>query len=98
MDRVLARTKMSLADMGAIEYMEAFAVVPALFLRRHPTVSERVNIFGGHVAKGHALGATGAILVSSLIDAMEEQNVEFGLVVAFAASGIGSAMILQREY
>jgi acetyl-CoA C-acetyltransferase/acetyl-CoA acyltransferase len=97
MDRVMARTGMALSDMAVIEYMEAFAVVPALFHRRHPELRDRVNVFGGHVAKGHALGATGAILVSSLVDAMEDRDAEFGLVVAFAASGIGSAMILQRE-
>lgn len=96
MDRVLDKTKLKLSDMGLIEYMEAFAVVPALFYRRHPELRDRVNVFGGHVAKGHALGATGAILTSSLIDAMEQKNVERGLVVSFAASGIGSAMVLER--
>ena len=97
MEKALAKAKMSLQDIGVIEYMEAFSVVPALFRRDHPDVQDKVNIFGGHVARGHALGATGAILTSALLDAMEYKNVATGMVVAFAASGIGSAIILQRE-
>ncbi|MDX2142074.1 MAG: acetyl-CoA C-acyltransferase [Rhodospirillaceae bacterium] len=97
MDKVLQRARMTLSDIGVIEYMEAFAVVPALFYRDHAAHADKVNVFGGHVARGHALGATGAILLSSLLDVMEHKGVALGMVVAFAASGIGSAVILQRE-
>lgn len=97
MDKVLGRAGLTLDDMDIIEYMEAFAVVPALFYRDYPGAREKTNIFGGHVARGHALGATGAILLSVLIDALEQQHKQRGLLVTFAASGVGSAMIIERQ-
>jgi len=97
MDKVLKKAGLTLNDIDLIEYMEAFAVVPALFYRDHPHVRDKVNVFGGHVARGHALGATGAILLSVLLDALEQKNASTGMVVSFAASGIGSAIIIQRE-
>ncbi len=96
MARVLAASGLSLGEIDVIEYMEAFAVVPALFLRDCDVEPERVNMLGGHVAKGHPLGASGAILLSTLLDAMEARGARTGLVVAAAASGIGSAMLLER--
>jgi acetyl-CoA C-acetyltransferase/acetyl-CoA acyltransferase len=97
MERVLAKADLALRDIDLIEYMEAFAVVPALFLRDHPEMRERTNAFGGHVARGHALGATGAILLSQLVDGMEHKDARRGMVVTFAASGIGAAMIVVRD-
>ncbi len=97
MEKALAKAGLSLQDMDVIEYMEAFAVVPALFYRDTGIDRSKVNIFGGHVAKGHPLGASGAILLSTVLDAMDHKNAGLGLVVASAASGIGSAMVLQRE-
>ncbi|MDA5193522.1 acetyl-CoA C-acyltransferase [Govanella unica] len=97
MERALAKAGLTLADMDVIEYMEAFAVVPALFYRDYKVDRDKVNITGGHVAKGHPLGASGAILLSTLLDVMDERDAEYGLLVAHAASGIGSAVILRRE-
>jgi acetyl-CoA C-acetyltransferase len=97
MDKALRKVGMTLDDVDVIEYMEAFAVVPALFYRQYPQHRDKVNVFGGHIARGHALGATGAILLCSLLDAMEQKDASIGMVVAFAASGIGSAIIIQRE-
>lgn len=97
MEKALAKAGLKLTDIDLIEYMEAFAVTPALFYRDHPEVRDKVNVYGGHVARGHALGATGAILLSVLLDALEQKDKELGLIVAFAASGIGSAMIVKRE-
>lgn len=97
MEKVLKKAGKTLDDIELIEYMEAFAVVPALFYRDYPAHREKVNIFGGHVARGHALGATGAILLSQLLDGLEYTGKRIGMVVAFAASGIGSAMIVERE-
>lgn len=96
MQRALARAGMTLDDIDVIEYMEAFAVVPALFLRDAAVDEHKVNIFGGHVAKGHPLGASGAILLSTLLDAMDARDADTGLLVTSAASGIGSAMVLRR--
>lgn len=96
MDKVLTKAGLTLKDIDVIEYMEAFSVVPALLYRDHPDVREKTNLYGGHVARGHALGATGGVLLSQLIDALETQGAKRGMVVTFAASGIGSAMIIER--
>jgi acetyl-CoA acetyltransferase family protein len=96
LDRVLARSGLALEDVGAIEFMEAFAAVPATFRRRHPRAAERANQSGGHLAMGHPMGASGAILVATLLAEMERQDVEWGVAVAHAVSGVGSAVLLQR--
>jgi len=67
MTRVLERTGLTLADMDRIEFMEAFAVTIAKFLRDCPVDAARVNVGGGHIARGHPMGASGAILVSTLL-------------------------------
>lgn len=97
LDRVLSRAGLTLDDVDAIEFMEAFAAVPATFHRRHPKAAVRANECGGHLAMGHPMGATGAILVATLIAEMERKDVEWGLAVAHAVSGVGCAVLLQRD-
>ncbi|MFO1427015.1 MAG: hypothetical protein U1F11_08575 [Steroidobacteraceae bacterium] len=58
MERVLERAGLAPGDLGAIEFMEAFAAVPAVFRRRVPIDPERVNGSGGHLAMGHPMGAS----------------------------------------
>jgi acetyl-CoA C-acetyltransferase len=96
MDRALAKAGMTLADMDRIEFMEAFAVTHAKFLRDRTPDPARVNVSGGHVAKGHPMGATGAILLSTLIDALAASGGTLGLVVATGAQGVGVATIVER--
>jgi acetyl-CoA acetyltransferase len=96
LERVLTRAGLVLQDVGAIEFMEAFAAVPATFRRRHPRAAERANESGGHLAMGHPMGASGAILVTTLLAEMERKGVEWGVAVAHAVSGVGSAVLLQR--
>jgi acetyl-CoA C-acetyltransferase len=96
MDRVLARAGMKLADIEYIEFMEAFAVTIAKFLRDREVDPARVNVGGGHLAKGHPMGASGGILLSSLLDVLEARDATTGMVVASGASGIGAAMIVER--
>jgi len=96
MDRVLQRAGLTLTDIDRIEFMESFAVTIAKFLRdRHPDPS-RVNVGGGHLAKGHPMGASGAILLSSLLDALDAADARLGLVVVTAAGGVGAAMVVER--
>ncbi len=97
LERVLDRSGLALEDVGAIEFMEAFAAVPATFRRRHPQAAERANQSGGHLAMGHPMGASGAILVATLLAEMERQDVEWGVAVAHAVSGVGAAVLLQRS-
>jgi acetyl-CoA C-acetyltransferase len=96
MDKVLARAGLSLADMDRIEFMEAFAVTIAKFLRDYPVDPDRVNVGGGHIAKGHPMGASGAILASTLLDCLDACDGTLGLVVVSGASGVGAAMIVER--
>lgn len=96
MDRVLERAGLTLSDMDRIEFMEAFAVTIVRFMRERGADPEKVNVGGGHIAKGHPMGATGAILLSSLLDALDACGGRYGLVVAAGAQGVGSAMIVER--
>ncbi|MBC7506142.1 MAG: acyl-CoA thiolase [Sandarakinorhabdus sp.] len=96
MDTALARAGLALAAMDRIEFMEAFAVTIARFVRDYRPDIERVNVGGGHIAKGHPMGATGAILLSALLDALDECGGRYGLVVATGAQGVGVAMVVER--
>jgi acetyl-CoA C-acetyltransferase len=96
MERVLARAKLTLNDLDRIEFMEAFGVTIVKFMRDYKPDPAKVNVGGGHIAKGHPMGATGAILMSSLLDALDASGGRYGMVVAAGASGVGSAMIVER--
>jgi acetyl-CoA acetyltransferase len=77
--------------------MEAFGAVPVTFQRRHPAAAERANESGGHLAMGHPMGASGAILIATLLAEMERTDVEWGIAVAHAVSGVGCAVLLRRD-
>lgn len=96
METALERAGLSLADMDRIEFMEAFAVTIAKLERDYDVDMEKVNVGGGHMAKGHPMGATGAILLSTLLDALDACEGRYGLVVTTGAQGVGSAMIVER--
>jgi acetyl-CoA C-acetyltransferase/acetyl-CoA acyltransferase len=96
MDRALAKAGLTLDDMDRIEFMEAFAVTIVKFMRERTVDPAKVNVGGGHMAKGHPMGATGAILLSSLLDALDACEGRYGIVVAHGAQGVGSAMIVER--
>lgn len=96
MDRVLKQAGMQLRDVDCIEFMEAFAVTIARFLRDRDVDPERVNVAGGHLAKGHPMGASGGILLSTLLDVLEARDATTGLVVASGAAGVGAAMLIER--
>lgn len=96
MDKALARAGLTLDAMDRIEFMEAFAVTIVMFLRERDVDPDRVNVGGGHLAKGHPMGATGAILLSSLLDALDACEGRYGIVVAAGAQGVGAAMIVER--
>ena len=97
MQRLLRRAGLTPRDLGAVEYMEAFAAVPATFRRRALLDDACVNASGGHLAMGHPMGASGAILVTTLLAEMERRDVEWGVAVAHAVSGVGAAVLLRRS-
>ncbi|MBB6425271.1 beta-ketoacyl synthase N-terminal-like domain-containing protein [Sphingopyxis sp. JAI128] len=96
MDKVLTRARLTLGDMDRIEFMEAFAVTIAKFLRDRDADPARVNVSGGHLAKGHPMGASGAILTSTLLDALDACDGRYGLVVLTGAMGVGAATVVER--
>ena len=96
MDKVLVRAGLTLSDMDRIEFMEAFAVTIAKFYRDRDADPARVNVSGGHLAKGHPMGASGAILTSTLLDALDACGGRYGLVVLTGAMGVGAAMVVER--
>jgi acetyl-CoA C-acetyltransferase/acetyl-CoA acyltransferase len=97
MDRVLDQAGLSMDDMDRIEYMEAFAVSIVKFMRDRQPDPGKVNVGGGSLAKGHPMGASGAILLSSLLDALDVANGRYGLVVLAGAAGVGTAMVVERQ-
>lgn len=96
MDKVLAKAGVTLAEIDRIEFMEAFAVTIAKFLRDWEVDVDKVNVSGGHLAKGHPMGATGAILTSTLLDVLDAADGRLGLVVCTGAQGVGAAMVVER--
>jgi len=96
MERVLKKTGLALADFDRVEFMEAFAVTIARFLRDFPVDPAKVNVGGGHIARGHPMGASGAILVSTMLDALDAAAGTLGLVVCSGAAGVGAAMVIER--
>jgi acetyl-CoA acetyltransferase family protein len=96
MEQALGRAGLALKDIGAVEFMEAFAAVPALFERRYAPDMERVNPNGGHLAMGHPMGATGAVLTTTLLDDMAQLDAGTGLAVATGGVGVGAAVVLER--
>jgi len=94
--RALARAGMTTRDVDLWEINEAFAVVPLHVMRVLDLDPARVNVHGGAIAFGHPLGATGAMLVGTLLDALEEQGGAVGVVTLCVAGGMGVAAIFER--
>ena len=95
-EKILAETGMSIADIGVFEVNEAFASVVLRFLQAFDVDHGKVNVNGGAIAMGHPLGATGAMILGTLLDEMERADQEIGLATLCVASGMGSATILER--
>ncbi len=94
--KVLAKAGMELGDVDLFEVNEAFAVVPLKFMRDLDLDPESVNVNGGAMALGHPIGATGAMLVGTLLDELERQDKSVGLVTMCAAGGLAPAAIIER--
>jgi acetyl-CoA C-acetyltransferase len=93
---VLRKAGMSAADVDLVEFNEAFAAVSIKFLRDTDWHDEQVNVNGGAIALGHAMGATGASLVGTVLDELERRDLNVGLVAVSGAAGIGTATIIER--
>ena len=94
--KVLAKAGMSVADIDLFEINEAFAVVAERFIRHLELERDKVNVNGGAMALGHPIGATGSILIGTMLDELERADKQFGLVTMCAAGGMAPALILER--
>ena len=94
--KALAKAKMSLGDVDLFEVNEAFAAVPLAFERELGVDHGKVNVNGGAIALGHPLGATGAMLLGTVLDALEDRDESVGLVTLCVGGGMGTATIIER--
>jgi acetyl-CoA C-acetyltransferase len=94
--KVLARAGLTPDDIDLWEVNEAFAVVVEKFIRDMGIDRDKINVNGGAIALGHPLGASGAILLGTLLDELERRDLKRGLVTMCAAGGMAPAMIIER--
>ncbi|HQR89567.1 MAG TPA: acetyl-CoA C-acyltransferase, partial [Caulobacter sp.] len=94
--KVLAKAGLTVEDIDLWEINEAFAVVAEKFIRDLNLDREKVNVNGGAMALGHPIGATGSILIGTLLDELERRDLKRGLVTMCAAGGMAPAIIIER--
>jgi acetyl-CoA C-acetyltransferase len=94
--KVLKKAGLSLQDIDLFEINEAFAVVAEKYQRDLNLDRDKVNVNGGAIALGHPIGATGAMLIGTVLDELERQDKQFGLVTMCAAGGMAPAIIIER--
>ena len=94
--KVLAKAGLTKDDIDLWEINEAFAVVAEKFIRDLELDRDKVNVNGGSIALGHPIGATGAILIGTIVDELERQEKRYGLVTMCAAGGMAPAIIVER--
>ncbi len=95
-EKILADSGMSIFDIDLFEVNEAFAAVVLRFMQAFNVDDSRVNVNGGSIAMGHPLGATGAIIIGTLLDELERSGKGTGLATLCVASGMGAATIIER--
>ncbi|MDM7957629.1 acetyl-CoA C-acetyltransferase [Blastomonas sp.] len=94
--KVLARAGLTVDDIDLWEINEAFAVVAEKFIRDLKLDRDTVNVNGGACALGHPIGATGSILIGTVLDELERRDLKRGLVTMCAAGGMAPAIIIER--
>lgn len=94
--KALAKAGLSKDDIDLWEINEAFAVVSEKFIRDLELDRDKVNVNGGSIALGHPIGATGSILIGTVLDELERTDGRYGLVTMCAAGGMAPAIIIER--
>jgi acetyl-CoA C-acetyltransferase len=94
--RILEKAGLTPKDIDLWEVNEAFAVVVEKFIRDLKLDRERVNANGGAIALGHPIGATGAVLIGTVLDELERRDMKRALVTMCAAGGMAPAIIIER--
>jgi acetyl-CoA C-acetyltransferase len=94
--KVLTKAKMSLDDIDLVEVNEAFASVVLRYCQAFDLDAAKVNVNGGAIAMGHPLGATGAMILGTVIDELERRDLSTALVTLCIGAGMGTATIIER--
>ena len=94
--KILADSGMAIDDIDLFEVNEAFSAVVLRFMQAFDVDDDKVNVNGGSIAMGHPLGATGAIIIGTLLDELERSGKGVGLATLCVASGMGAATIIER--
>ena len=92
----LSRARLQVSDVDLFEINESFAAMALHFMEEMQVGHDRVNVNGGAIAIGHAMGCTGAALVSVLLDELEARGARTGCIAICGAAGVASAMVLER--
>ncbi|MDT8344815.1 MAG: acetyl-CoA C-acetyltransferase [Thermohalobaculum sp.] len=95
-EKILREAGMSIGDIDLFEVNEAFSAVVLRFMQAFGVDHDRLNVNGGAIAMGHPLGATGAMILGTLLDEMERADKATGLATLCVASGMGAATIIER--
>jgi acetyl-CoA C-acetyltransferase len=94
--KILERNKMTAKDIDLVEVNEAFAPVPMITMQEIGFPHDKVNVNGGAIALGHPLGATGAMLIGTIVDELERRKQKIGLTTMCIGLGMGIATIVER--
>jgi len=94
--KVLAKAGMSIGDIDLYELNEAFASVVLRYMQAFDIPHDKINVNGGAIAMGHPLGATGAMILGTVLDELERSGKETALITLCIGVGMGTATIIER--
>ncbi|ENN84024.1 beta-ketoadipyl-CoA thiolase [Rhizobium freirei PRF 81] len=95
-EKLLKRSGMTLADIDLFELNEAFAAVVLRYMQAFDIPHDQINVNGGAIAMGHPLGATGAMILGTVLDELERRDLKTALVTLCIGAGMGTATIIER--
>ncbi|AZN70790.1 acetyl-CoA C-acetyltransferase [Georhizobium profundi] len=95
-EKLLQRAKMKLEDIDLFELNEAFAAVVLRYMQAFDIPHDKMNVNGGAIAMGHPLGATGAMILGTVLDELERRDLNTALVTLCIGAGMGTATIIER--
>jgi acetyl-CoA C-acetyltransferase len=94
--KALVKAGLTIDDIDLVEINEAFAAVVLHYVREMGLSLDKVNVNGGAIALGHPLGATGAMILGTLVDELERQDKRYGLATLCIGGGMGVATVVER--
>jgi len=95
-EKLFKRARMSMADIDLVEINEAFASVVLRYMQAFDVDPQKVNVNGGAIAMGHPLGATGAMILGTVLDELERRDLRTALITLCIGAGMGTATIIER--